>query len=160
MDGSHLAAVVALEQHCGLSPWGGDGYRRELENQQSILLVAMVGGPSAFARANDPVVGFLAGRVVADEFQLYNLAVQAERRGQGIGSSLLVAGWRAAEGRGAERAVLEVRASNESARALYERHGFRVIGKRAGYYGSPPDDALMLICERAEWVCKGHRASP
>jgi len=155
MDGSHPAAVAALEQQCGLSLWGIDGYRRELENQQSILLVAMAGDPSEFATASDPVVGFLAGRVAADEFQLYNLAVQAEMRGQGIGSSLLVAGLQAAGERGAERAVLEVRASNGSARALYERHGFRLIGKRAGYYSSPPDDALMLVCERAEWSVKG-----
>ena len=45
---------------------------------------------------------------------------------------------------GATRATLEVRASNEGARRLYERLGFSVAGVRPNYYSSPVEDALIL----------------
>ena len=45
---------------------------------------------------------------------------------------------------GAVRATLEVRRSNESARALYERLGFQVEAIRPDYYTNPREDALIL----------------
>jgi ribosomal-protein-alanine N-acetyltransferase len=46
--------------------------------------------------------------------------------------------------RGARRATLEVRRSNEAAHALYEALGFRVAAVRPRYYSSPEEDALIL----------------
>jgi ribosomal-protein-alanine N-acetyltransferase len=46
--------------------------------------------------------------------------------------------------RGARRATLEVRRSNEGALRLYERFGFTVTGMRRGYYDKPLEDALVL----------------
>jgi ribosomal-protein-alanine N-acetyltransferase len=40
--------------------------------------------------------------------------------------------------------MLEVRASNLIAQALYARLGFRIIGRRRGYYAEPPEDALVM----------------
>jgi len=45
---------------------------------------------------------------------------------------------------GARRATLEVRASNEAARRLYERLGFFVAATRRNYYTKPVEDALVL----------------
>jgi ribosomal-protein-alanine N-acetyltransferase len=45
---------------------------------------------------------------------------------------------------GARRATLEVRASNDDARRLYERLGFHVAGRRRNYYTNPIEDALIL----------------
>ncbi len=42
-----------------------------------------------------------------------------------------------------ERITLEVRASNVSARALYERLGFEEEGIRPGFYDSPKEDAII-----------------
>ena len=44
--------------------------------------------------------------------------------------------------------TLEVRASNAAAIALYEKLGFRQVGRRPHYYLSPPEDALIL---RKDW---------
>ncbi len=57
---------------------------------------------------------------------------------------LLGAALGAAAGRGATGAVLEVRASNLAAQALYARFGFRVAGRRKNYYRDPPEDALVM----------------
>ena len=45
---------------------------------------------------------------------------------------------------GAVRATLEVRRSNDTARLLYERLGFSVVGVRRGYYTKPVEDAIVL----------------
>jgi len=44
----------------------------------------------------------------------------------------------------ARRVHLEVRESNTAARKLYERWGFREVGRRKSYYSGPPEDALLL----------------
>jgi ribosomal-protein-alanine N-acetyltransferase len=42
---------------------------------------------------------------------------------------------------------LEVRASNADAQRLYERLGFNVVGRRAGYYRQPREDAIAMGVE-------------
>jgi ribosomal protein S18 acetylase RimI-like enzyme len=42
-----------------------------------------------------------------------------------------------------------VRRSNDDARRLYERFGFRVAGVRRDYYTDPTEDALVLWREEA-----------
>ena len=44
--------------------------------------------------------------------------------------------------------MLEVRDSNEPAISLYEKLGFREVGRRKNYYRNPKEDALIL---RKEW---------
>jgi [ribosomal protein S18]-alanine N-acetyltransferase len=45
---------------------------------------------------------------------------------------------------GCSRMMLEVRAANAAASALYTAHGFRVTGRRAKFYERPPDDAVLM----------------
>ena len=45
---------------------------------------------------------------------------------------------------GATAGYLEVRASNEAANALYQRYGFRQIGRRRNYYDHPREDAIIM----------------
>jgi ribosomal-protein-alanine N-acetyltransferase len=49
-----------------------------------------------------------------------------------------------AVGWGAQAAILEVRAGNVAAQALYRRYGFEVVGRRRLYYREPPEDALLM----------------
>ena len=45
-----------------------------------------------------------------------------------------------------DKVILEVRAGNTAARALYERMGFRTVGYRAEYYATSQgrEDALLM----------------
>ncbi|MES4786770.1 MAG: hypothetical protein C4294_14145 [Nitrospiraceae bacterium] len=45
---------------------------------------------------------------------------------------------------GANRALLEARASNDAARSLYERMGFRRVAVRRKYYSNPVEDAVLM----------------
>jgi ribosomal-protein-alanine N-acetyltransferase len=146
-----LPAVAALEQECALNQWGIASYLRELEHPSAIMLVASRLETDNGKTDQSSLLGFLAGRVAADEFEIRNLAVSQGHRRQGIGAALLRAGLRAAGKQGAIRAVLEVRAANLPALALYHRHGFACVGKRRAYYRDPPDDAWIMACEGAAW---------
>ena len=43
--------------------------------------------------------------------------------------------------------TLEVRASNNAAIGLYEKHGFHRAGLRPGYYQKPKEDAVIMTRE-------------
>ncbi|MBI4887191.1 MAG: ribosomal protein S18-alanine N-acetyltransferase [Acidobacteria bacterium] len=136
-DAHDLEGVLEVESESFTNPWTREMYDWELQNRSMchILLVRT---------DQERVAGFCAFWLVFDEIHINNIALRPERRGQGIGTSLLRQVF--AEGRrlGARRATLEVRASNEGARRLYERLGFRVAGVRRHYYTAPVEDALIL----------------
>ena len=45
---------------------------------------------------------------------------------------------------GAKWITLEVRTSNENAMRMYEGFGFKVIGRRRGYYTDNGEDAIVM----------------
>jgi ribosomal-protein-alanine N-acetyltransferase len=87
---------------------------------------------------------FLVARFSASECELENLVVAAAHRRRGFASQLLQSLIAAANERDVERILLEVRESNMAARALYEKLGFQVNGRRKVYYSHPQEDALMF----------------
>jgi ribosomal-protein-alanine N-acetyltransferase len=82
--------------------------------------------------------------IIFDELHINTLAVHPGLRRQGLASLLLRHVLEDAVRRGADKATLEVRRSNEGARKLYERFGFEVGGVRKEYYRQPVEDALIL----------------
>jgi ribosomal-protein-alanine N-acetyltransferase len=66
---------------------------------------------------------------------IQTLEVIPERRGQGVGGKLLERMQASAESAGAEAIWLHVDVENAGAIRLYETHGYRLRGRRAGYYG-------------------------
>ena len=43
--------------------------------------------------------------------------------------------------------TLEVRESNDSARRLYDAHGFVVVGRRKNYYQDDREDAVVMTLD-------------
>jgi ribosomal protein S18 acetylase RimI-like enzyme len=70
---------------------------------------------------------------------IHDCAVRPEYRRHGLGGRLLASGVEAARSRGCCKIMLEVRADNPAARALYERAGFG-----AGRSGDEPVQYLFL----------------
>ncbi len=89
------------------------------------------------------VCGFLCVRIVAGEWEIENVVVGQNMRRQGIGTLLMqsvIKKWQEAAG---TALLLEVRESNIAARALYERHGLREVGRRSAYYRDPSETAIL-----------------
>jgi ribosomal-protein-alanine N-acetyltransferase len=134
-----LTEVVEIEEMSGLNRWGYDAYRRELfTNPNSVMMVArnLHPGPT--------IAGFFAGWIVEDELHINNLATHPDYRRIGVARSLLEAVLDESGYRGVSFVILEVRASNEAAQALYKKLGFKLIGRRRDYYRVPVEDALVM----------------
>jgi len=93
------------------------------------------------------ILAYGAFRMVLDEMQVMNLAVRPEARRHGLGRILLGIALARARRAGARRVLLEVRAGNAAARALYTECGFVPLVERKQYYSDPPEDALVLVRE-------------
>lgn len=136
------------------APWDAATFKEMLAHPGALGFVARAGRPRE-------VVGFLVGRVAADEAELLTFCVAMDRQHTGIGSLLLETLCRAARINGAFQLHLEVAASNTAARALYDRFGFQESGRRSGYYargGGAADDAVNLCLTLASpWWRPGGR---
>ena len=140
MRTQHIAQVAALEKVCfGSAAWSENSIATELENPLALWIVADDDGK---------VLGYVGSQTVMDETDMMNIAVHPDFRHQGIATGLVVDLIGALKLRGSHCLTLEVRASNEPAKALYEKMGFRMVGRRPGYYQNPREDALIL---RKEW---------
>jgi ribosomal-protein-alanine N-acetyltransferase len=132
-----LTGVLEVEQESFTNPWTREMYTWELQNRALCHIYVARGDEGR-------IIGFCTFWLVFDEMHINNVAIRPEHRGQGIGTTLLQHVFGEAARLGARRATLEVRASNEGARRLYERLGFYTAGRRRNYYSSPVEDALIL----------------
>jgi len=73
-----------------------------------------------------------------------NLAVIESMRHKGIARALVMQALEAGLAQAARCAVLELRASNNAAHALYRSLGFRDVTIRPTYYTNPIEDALLM----------------
>jgi ribosomal-protein-alanine N-acetyltransferase len=78
------------------------------------------------------------------ESDMMNVAVHPDYRRKGYAEALVLALCDELKERGNTTLALEVRASNEPAKALYEKLGFTLAGRRPNYYRNPREDALIL----------------
>jgi ribosomal-protein-alanine N-acetyltransferase len=93
------------------------------------------------------LAAFAMSRQTFDDVELLLCAVAPERRGAGDGRLLILQVAGSARARGARRLFLEVRSSNLPALSLYRSTGFKVEGRRPGYYrtlGGESIDAITL----------------
>jgi ribosomal-protein-alanine N-acetyltransferase len=129
--------ILRIETISFTNPWTREMYLSELEHRDvSFFYIA--------CDAVGEAVGFCSCWLVLDEIHINNLAVLPEHRRGGVASALIEHVLKEGRSRGARRATLEVRRSNEPARKLYEKFGFAVTGVRRGYYTKPDEDALIL----------------
>ncbi len=90
------------------------------------------------------VQGFAIAVQTAGTAELEAVVTAPEHRRKGIGTALLAAVVAWSRSLGAERLLLEARASNGNALRLYEKLGFERDGTRPGYYRNPEEDAVLL----------------
>ena len=120
---------------CFSDPWSENSIASELKNPLSLWLVAEEEGC---------VLGYIGSQTVMGEADMMNVAVHPDHRRQGVAEALVTALMQALRGADATILTLEVRISNEPAKAMYEKLGFQQIGCRKNYYRHPKEDALIL----------------
>ena len=140
MRPSDLPEVMAIERASFKSPWSQTSFEAEVGKSGAELKVARL----ASRDGSGPLLGYACFWLVADEMQITNLAVHIGYRRRGVGRRLMVHSLQKGYKAGARLALLEVRCSNQAARALYEGLGFAVVQERPNYYPEHREAALVL----------------
>ena len=94
--------------------------------------------------ADGTLLGYAGLLVTGSTGDVQTLAVAPSAQRRGVGGRLLRALLAEAAARGCTSVMLEVRADNGPAIALYERFGFEPSGIRRGYYTDNREDALIM----------------
>ncbi len=131
-----LAAVAAIEEASELPSRSMEARRTDLGDERTRGVVLEVRGE---------VVGVGSLWLAPDDAHITSLAVAGEARRRGHGRRLVAALVALAGSLGAEAVTLEVRASNEAARALYAGCGFEEVGERRRYYADDADAVIMTL---------------
>lgn len=139
-DAAAIARLHAASFHRG---WSDGEIEQMLLDRGTVAHRAMTG------RALE---GFIVSRIVAGEAEILSVAVAAARRGRGLARALLALHLRRLAGLGARAVFLEVDENNEPARRLYQRAGFREVGRRPGYYQQGRDKAATALVLRRDLV--------
>lgn len=108
---------------------------------------------NAFAhrlRLGGSTIGFIISRTAADEAEILSVAVAQKHRGHGFSRDLLRTHLGHLAGHGLKTVFLEVEENNHPARALYERAGFRVVGRRDRYYKDAGGEQLNAVVMRRD----------
>lgn len=132
-----LARVMPIEMAAYSFPWSRGNFIDSLAAGY-VGLTLFVG---------DELVGYGVAMHGVDETHLLNLTVAPAHQRRGHGLRLLDAVVDRARRRHDAALWLEVRESNVRAREIYERYGFRVIGRRKGYYPDTRqrrEDAIVM----------------
>jgi ribosomal-protein-alanine N-acetyltransferase len=131
-----LPAVLAIERRSFPTPWSLAMFVLEISKPSGICLGIT---------DSRGLIGYLVCSRYVDVWHLMNIAVDPDRRREGLARTLMLQMLEQA-GPGA-RFTLEVRTSNAGAIRMYERFGFRPAGHRRRYYHDNGEDALIMWLE-------------
>ncbi|MBK1718577.1 ribosomal protein S18-alanine N-acetyltransferase [Thiocystis violacea] len=134
-----LAAVIEVERAAYPFPWTDEIFQDCLR----------VGYGCWVGEIDAAIVAHGIMSVAVGECHIFNLCVHPDWQQRGLGRQMLRHLLALALKRKAETAFLEVRASNQGARALYVSEGFCEIGVRRNYYPTRKgrEDATLFALE-------------
>lgn len=130
----HLRSVQRIDTLVYPKPWSLSLLRQEIKLENRFHIAASLHGR---------VVGHAGLLLIDDEAHVTTIAVEPSVRG-GVGTAMLLALVDRALTLQADALTLEVRVSNERARAMYARFGFVPAGVRKRYYADTNEDALVM----------------
>ncbi len=138
---SDLRRVMEIQAEVGLSHWTHRDYTDELVRTDSLMVKAV--------DETGECIGFLVGRRIPgekdqNEFEIYNIGVSLEHQRKGIGSALMEEVLATCKRDRLKAIWLDVRASNENARAFYKRIGFVNATVRRNFYRDPVEDGIVM----------------
>ena len=115
--------------------WPYEHYEQAIQNSYPRRLMLVM--------EEQTISAFLVAKMVADEWELENIAVATNARQKGLGSAILKEFLQIVRQEKSRAVFLEVRESNAGARLFYEKLGFEKAGRRPSYYGDPKEDAII-----------------
>ncbi|MEX5213962.1 MAG: ribosomal protein S18-alanine N-acetyltransferase [Nitrospiraceae bacterium] len=137
--------MLAVETASFSDPWTAKMFTGEMTGNQfaRVLVLRRRDDLGGLGRLS----GYLCYWLIFDELRIMNLAVQEEDRRQGLARAMVTHAVQEGCRAGVRHGLLEVRAGNAAARALYRGLGFRETGVRQQYYRNPCEDAILMCAD-------------
>lgn len=135
MQEKDLDQVCQIEEDNFSMPWSRQAFLDSIRHPEQLYLVA---------EQNERIRGYCGMWIVLEEGQINNVAVDRKFRRQGVASAMFEAFLKQGYEMGARRFTLEVRESNQSAIALYEKFSFQNVGIRKNFYDKPVEHAVIM----------------
>jgi ribosomal-protein-alanine N-acetyltransferase len=170
MDWADLDQVAYMEREAFPTLWPPTSYAREMRNKMAEYVVCVHDGEyitvphspprrglrRLFRRGQETqqtvqrqsLVGFVGLWYMAGEAHIVAIAVRESLRGKGLGKLLLTGAIEMAQRREQQVVTLEARVSNEAAKALYIKYGFKEVGLRRRYYSDNQEDAIIMSTDQ------------
>ncbi|MEJ2201869.1 MAG: ribosomal protein S18-alanine N-acetyltransferase [Desulfuromonadaceae bacterium] len=136
MEKKDLDAILDAERLCHPQPWSAELFQRELDNPVAAVDLLFLEGQLA---------GYLCSWLICGELHIHNVATVPRFRRRGVAVRLLSHALARCPGGRPDRALLEVRAGNTAAIALYRALGFEAVARRSKYYADGEDALLMEL---------------
>ena len=151
MREADVNTVQEIEREIFATPWPRNAYYRELASRASAHYVVLrqeglVERPTGYRIADfDPtIIGYGGMWRMYDEAHVTTIGVRKDLQHRGYGRIIFAGLVQAAYDMGAKWVTLEVRTTNDNAMKMYEAFGFKVIGRRKGYYTDNGEDAIVM----------------
>ena len=158
MTRDDVPAVKRIESAAYQDAWPARLFEKELANGFAQYVVAVEesadpppAGPltalrrAMFGGTHERIVGFVGVWYMVDQLHLVTIAVDPGQQRRGIGTRLLLEVFDLAMEAELNEIVLEVRESNDRARAMYEAFGFRKAGQLLDYYKDNHETAIVML---------------
>lgn len=136
MTQDDIGEVLEIENVSFAAPWTQGMFRQILASPITKSLVFSI---------RDKIVGYIVFYHAGPEIHIMNIAVDPSFRQQGIAYRMMSRILDLARDYSVEECFLEVRENNFSARSLYDRLGFKPVGRRKGYYSETNEDAIVMM---------------
>lgn len=127
--------LVEIEETSFHTPWTKGSFKKELKNKFAKYVVVEV---------DKKVVAYAGVWLIVDEGHITNVAVHSDYRGLKLGNLVMEGIIKKCEENNIRAMTLEVRVTNNVARKLYEKYGFKNSGIRPEYYKDTREDALIM----------------
>lgn len=136
MTEADLDAVLCIEREVHAHPWTAGNFSDALRSRYVCKIF----------EEGQEMLGYAVLMLAVGEAELLDIAVATRHQRHGWGRKLLEELMALARRRDMQRMVLEVRASNAAAIALYRKAGFTDIGLRRDYYPAENgrEDAILM----------------
>jgi ribosomal-protein-alanine N-acetyltransferase len=149
LNESQYTSVSIIENNCHITPWSSQSFNNIVSSGYwSLVLLKEI--DSVFIP-----IGYIVFMRNDEEWELLNFTISLHMQRQGLGSFLIQHALLAIQELGAEKVFLEVRESSYSVINIYNKLGFKTVGRRKNYYLTNTatdnikhrEDALVMCLE-------------
>ncbi|MGH7775676.1 MAG: ribosomal protein S18-alanine N-acetyltransferase [Candidatus Dormibacterales bacterium] len=146
MRESDVPTVQEIEREIFSTPWPRNAYYRELSSRNTAhyMVLTREDPEGATGAAPGEIVGYGGMWRMYDEAHVTTIGVRHDQQHRGYGRIVFAGLVQAGYDLGAKWVTLEVRVTNDVAMRMYEAFGFKVIGRRRGYYTDNGEDAIVM----------------